>query len=137
MTIHSAKTIRTYLIRACHKIAPLVCGCSCWYLLSSMYPYQLWLNVPIAFYATPEHITIQAPEHIAIKLSAARAHMQALDREHLALHINARTLHEGDNEIAINQENLFLPKNIRLIDYQPSYIRVSVRTTEKQETSAS
>lgn len=101
------------------KIISCILGISIWALSSSLRVSQETISVPVCFYAVQQGDTIQAPESISITLSGKRDDLQLLDKEKIALHIDAQQLHEGRQLLAIREEHLLLPEHIKIVHYNP------------------
>lgn len=109
------------------KIISLILGYSFWYIIGHGSIINIWLTIPLSFYEIPDNITLRAPEMVSINITGKRSDLYSLDKEKLAVHINAHGLSLGYNNVSITTETLLLPDNIKLIDYRPSNILVEVR----------
>lgn len=110
------------------KVIALIFGFVWWSVLGQTVGSNRWLHLPIAVYNTHGKL-INAPDTIQVKLTGRRNDLQALDMQHLALHIDATHLKEGKNVIDITHDMLLLPERIRLVQYQPSNIIVTAQKT--------
>ena len=116
------------------KAIALILGYSFWYILGHGHTVTVWLDVPLSFYAIPSHLTLHAPDTIAINLTGKRTDLYNLDQNQLAIHIDSHELLSGYNNLAITAETLFLPDTIKLVHYKPSNILIEVQEkTEVQE----
>jgi len=113
------------------KAIALMLGYSFWYILSHGHTATVWLDVPLSFYATPSHLSLHAPDTIAVNLAGKRTDLYNLDKNQLAVHIDAHKLSPGHNNLSITAETLFLPETIKLVHYKPSNILIKVQ--EKTE----
>ena len=115
----------------CHnaplKAVAFILGYSFWYILGHGHTINIWLKVPLSFYEIPEHFTLHAPDAVAINLAGKRSDLYNLDKNRLAVHINAHKLSPGYNNLSITAETLFLPDTIKLVDYKPSNILIEVK----------
>lgn len=102
------------------KIFSLIIGSSLWVMLSSLYTATIWIDIPLSFYNQHDTITLNGPETISVQLSGNRQHLRTLNKDMLAIHLDAQALHEGKNHIIINKNNLFLPESICVVNYSPS-----------------
>jgi len=109
------------------KAVALVLGYSFWYIFGHGHTINIWLEMPISFYEIPKHFRLHAPDTVAINLVGKRSDLYNLDKSRLAVHINARKLHLGCNNLSITAETLFLPDTIKLVDYKPSNVLIEVK----------
>lgn len=110
------------------KIISLILGCMFWYMLSQGQTINVWLNVPVSFHNVPADLNIQSPETVAINIAGKRTDMYSLDKEQLAIHVDAHTLQQGDNLLTITPDALFLPDSITMVHYKPSNVVVELTT---------
>ncbi len=130
-----APTPKTNKLNVPLKFIALLLGYTFWYIFGSSHTTTAQLTVPLCFYNIPELHRIHAPELISIQIAGKRSAIRALDTDALAVHINAETVHEGKNLLAITQESLLLPESIKLVHYSPSNPTVELLSTVKvQET---
>jgi hypothetical protein len=117
------------------KIMSLVIGYGLWYVLSRPIPTHVEMTIPVCFYNTPSDLSFQAPEAITVCLSGPRPLIAGLDKNALALHIDATKLSLGKNAVTITQDSLFLPNHIKLVSYVPSNIIIVAKQTQKGTSS--
>jgi len=99
-----------------------------WYFLGSMRQIEIHLNVPLSFYGEQlEKYLLDAPESITIFLKGFRKDFYNLQLKSLAIHHNADALHLGANTLSVSAKDLFLPDEIKLVNYKPSNIVVVVK----------
>lgn len=107
------------------KILALVFGYTLWKSMSEAHKVEVSMRAPISFYN--EHgLVIDCPESVAVTLFAKRHAISQLTRD-IALHIDANTLEEGENSIAINEKNLLLPDTVKLLNCTPQRLLVSTK----------
>lgn len=87
---------------------------------------SLQLSIPLCFSELPDNYIINAPEKIAVTLSAQRSDLYALDRTSLSAHININKLLPGKHGIVLTEHHLFLPKNIALTNYKPINLCITI-----------
>jgi len=104
------------------KISSFIMGAMFWYIWSGIHPITREVTMPLSFYNVPDGMTVACQDELAVTLRAIRPAFQALDDEQLIVHVDARRFVEGPNGITINAGSLFLPDNVRLVDYVPSNI---------------
>jgi len=117
------------------KAVALTLGYSFWHILGHGNAINIWLEMPLSFYEVPEHVTLHAPDTVAINLTGKRSDFYNLDKNKLAVHINAHKLLPGYNNISITAETLLLPDTIKLIDYKPSNILIEVKKKTMNTTT--
>lgn len=119
-----------YLSNAPLAIISLLLGYSFWYIASYDHRVSLQLTVPLCFSELSEKYVIDAPEKIAVKLTAKRSEFYALDRNTLAAHINIDKLLPGKHGIVLAEHHLFLPKNIALTQYKPANLCITISSKQ-------
>ena len=108
------------------KFISLLLGYSFWYIASYDHIVTFQLSVPLCFSPDTVHYHINAPEKIDITIRAKRSDLYALEKTSLAAHINTNKLLPGKHGIIINEQHLFLPRNITLINYKPSNLTLTI-----------
>jgi hypothetical protein len=118
------------------KILSVVIGYGIWSLLGNHRPTQHTFQVPVCFYNVKDGQKIQAPELLTIDVQAARADLDSLQNETLALHIDAEKLEQGKQTIPVNAQQLLLPDSFKVVHYNPAQvvIDVCVDTSVNKET---
>lgn len=104
-------------------------GYSFWYIASYNHLVSLPITIPLCFSDLSTLYTVQAPEKITVTLMGKRSDLYSLERKTLAAHININKLLPGKHGIILNEQHLFLPKNIALTNYKPA--NLSIIVTEK------
>jgi len=102
-----------------------ILGYSFWLLLSSSFTITLDKTIPIYFYNN-KNMIINGPETIKITLAGKRFEIATLDMDNLAAHINADIFKSGINKLVITERDLFLPKSIKLIHYNPANSTINI-----------
>lgn len=126
MRVHSTPLIKKQNFL---KIIALLLGYVVWRVVSSQHHTTLTLQAPLSFYNV-HHYYIKAPESITVTLRGPKKSFINVE-ETLALHIDVSHLKEGDNEITITSQNLFLPEGVKLIKWNPHYFKITL--TKKKE----
>lgn len=109
------------------KVCSLILGYAFWCLLGSIQPITTQIAVPLCFYNTHDNKQLDAPEIVTVTLAGKRSHLRALDRNKLAIHIDAQDIETGTNPVAITSDTLFLPDTIKLVHYKPAPIVVTTQ----------
>jgi len=118
-TINSTQTCR---------IGALFVGITFWALANTFHDATITVEIPICFYNT-DTTTVSAPEKIRITLSGKRTHLKALNFTQLAAHIDASTLKKSGPTI-LSEKHLLLPRSIKLVNYYPTNLILSVQHKE-------
>lgn len=121
------KTNLTVLIQHPHitKIFSLVLAYSIWFCVAQHQVISQTYQAPVYFYDT-EHKNIQAPESIQITLQGPRKELYNFKTHHASFHLDGAKLNQGQQEIILSRENLFLPDSLKLVDLVPSHISIHV-----------
>ena len=109
------------------KINALIIAIGVWFFLNQTHSMIFYCNVPLCFYNQSENQSIDSPETIQICLKGHKNDFYRLSLDNLALHYDSSYLHDGVNTLVINDSNLFLPQEIKLLHYSPSNIVVKVK----------
>lgn len=125
---------RTMHSNAILKVISCILGYAFWTVLSATHTNTVRVDVPVCFYAQEDRHDIKAPETIKVTLSGKRSDLLAVDTKALAIHVNAAQLHNGHNQLVINNETLFLPDTVKLVNYCPSNSVIDVQ--EKSSVQA-
>lgn len=106
------------------KLISLFLGLATWALLSHYHTSSTWLEVPIYFYNIPTGLNIVASqEKITIKIHGKLADIKQC--QDMGLHIDASDFKPGQQRIQPCQEQLFLPKSVRLVQSKPLFFEIS------------
>jgi hypothetical protein len=109
------------------KIISLVLGFSIWYLYKQTSYEHINLDIPVYFYNNEDpHRTIRAPETVHVTLAGTRKNLGQLDKEHLAIHLDASRFFKPMCYTTLDSQNFFLPTTIKLVCYNPAPIPVEV-----------
>lgn len=114
------------------KIISCIIGYALWSLLSQTYHEQLELTIPVCLYNEPENYTITAPEMVTVRLQGTRATLRTLTHEQLAVHLDATTLHAGDNPLCVDAQTLFLPEDVNMLHYNATPLLITLTEKIKQ-----
>lgn len=107
------------------KILALVFGYSLWNTMSEPYKKLVTLQAPVSFYQSQGKI-IEGPDTVTVSISAPRKELYQLTK-HLAVHIDAQNLQEGNNLVKLGTEHLLLPESVNLITCFPEAVTVIVQ----------
>jgi hypothetical protein len=107
------------------KALSFIMGYTFWFVWSQTQTMSYTLDVPLCVYNTPETAQFQAPEKVKVQLSGTLQDLYNLDLNNLAIHVDGSTLHEGNNQCVVKNEQLFVPDGIKMTHYAPSNITIS------------
>lgn len=105
------------------KISALLFGYTFWYFFGQSHTSTVWITVPLHFYNVPKQLVIKDTETIAVKVMGQRSKLHELVRDinQLAIiNIDAEQLTPGKNFLTLNEQSIFLPEPIKLVNYTPS-----------------
>ncbi len=114
------------------KLFSLFFGFGLWYILSQPQHVHINIAVPVCFYNTLATKKIEAPESIDLELAGKRSDIKRLSHKNVALHLDAQQLHEGEHHIIINEQHLFLPASIKLVNCIPSHLIINVKEPKEE-----
>lgn len=106
------------------KIISLIFGYALWHIVSQHQTITVTHPAALFFYNIPTNYQINAPEIVAIKLQGKRKHLDLIDPNKLAIHINGQELYLGEQPLIMNEKKLFLPEIIKLVHYSPTIITI-------------
>jgi hypothetical protein len=121
MQIHSTNNTKKKNLL---KFIALLSGYILWRVISNYHITSMTFMVPLSFYNIATY-KITAPETVSVTLKGHKKSFIQL-AETLAIHINIAMLHEGDNEIRVSNQNLFLPNEIKLVKWSPHYFTITL-----------
>lgn len=101
--------------------ASCVMGFFVWYCISESYTQQQHLKLPLFFYNSVATETINAPESVDVTVAGVRSALRAA-HAHGAVHIDAKTLKDGEQLVHVSTENLLLPSGAKMLNYTPIVI---------------
>ena len=125
---------KLFLSNAPLKIISLFLGYSFWHIASINNPVTVSLSIPLCFNHVPDFCTIQAPENILVTLQAKRSDLYALEKSSLAAHVTINKPLPGKYGIILNENHLFLPHTILLLQYKPSNLSFTLYDKTMQES---
>lgn len=106
------------------KLVSLFLGMGTWGLLSNSHTTSRWIEVPICFYNVPDTMKVSAKqEKMLIEIRGKLADIKQC--QDIQLHINASSFKPGQQRIQPCQEQLFLPKSVKLVHNKPLFLDVT------------
>ena len=112
------------------KIYSIILGYSIWFCIAQHQVISQTYQAPIYFYDIKTEF-ITAPVSIKITIQGNRKELYKFKQEHAAIHLDGSHLKEGNQEIILGRENLFLPDTLKLIDLVPAHISIHVDYNRK------
>lgn len=112
------------------KIYSIILGYSFWFCIAQHQVISQTYQAPIYFYDTKtEYLT--SPASVEITLQGHRKELYKFKKEHAEIHLDGSKLQEGNQEIILGRENLFLPDTLKLVDLVPAHISIHVDYNKK------
>ena len=115
------------------KVISLIMGFTFWFIWSDKQATTCRVDVPLCVYNVPEHAHFDAPESVKVELSGKLKDLYDLDLDNLAIHIDGATLHAGNNQCIVKNEQLFMPDDVKMTHCAPSNIVISYAETMPNE----
>lgn len=109
------------------KIVSLIIGYGAWNILSASHLHTESFEIPVCFYHASDAQMIEAPPTITLALQGKKNILRNINKETLALHIDAAQLHYGPNPLIIDRSTLFLPETINVVHYSPANTIITVK----------
>jgi len=106
------------------KIASCIIGYTLWAFLAQYQTVTISQPIPICFYQTSTHVTIQAPDFVNVSFSGKRKHIYLLRQRDFAIHLDASLYAEGKHFIQLTRDHIFLPDSIKLESLTPNSIEI-------------
>lgn len=124
--------IKTNVLLSHHFIKIHACciGYGLWILLSQNQILNHTINIPVFLYNVPENNIIIAPNTVHATIRSQRKNIYHFDTQNSAIYIDSSTLHQGNNYILLQKENIFLPDEINLINLVPASIQIQLQKAE-------
>ena len=107
------------------KVSSLIFGFLLWHTVCDLFPSSMWVKVPVYFYNTGSKV-ISAAENVELELSGKRIHISRLDKDQLAVHLNAQGFKVGHNYVTIGREDLLMPSSITVVSSIPQKLPIHV-----------
>lgn len=129
------KLMKKIMHNAPLKVFSLILGYTFWYIFSHGQTITIEHTIPLCFYNIPKEGTLKSPETINVHLQGKRNLLSGLNMKKLAVHVDAQTLHAGNNQVVISaKKNLFLPEHIKLIHYTPAQLEAVLHLNTQEKT---
>lgn len=122
-----------------YKIMALICGYGLWITIAKTQLVQQTIRVPIAFYNLPKNYSVEGPETTRVKISGPRQVLYNLNPADLVTHIDLANTNLNQNNlettqnITLTNQQLLLPANIRLIEYETDILKLKFKPDVRPE----
>lgn len=121
-----SKSIKKYLaLKFPLNIVSFVFAYALWCILSGSQVVEHTVCATLSFYNTTSLISIAAPEHVTLTLQGKRSLLKYVRHNALTVHIDARLLTKGTQQLSIDKRTIFLPDSIKLVHYSPTQVTVT------------
>lgn len=121
MKVHSPELITK---QTTLKVVAVISAYLLWRIISNYHMTTITLQAPLSFY-NRSHYSIHSPEAITLTLKGKKKSFVQI-AETIAVHIDVSHLHEGENQVKVNSENLFLPEDVKLVRCNPYYFTLTL-----------
>ncbi len=109
------------------KFTAGIFGYGLWIALAYPQTKQLNMQIPLYFNELSGPLKLSAPDTLSITVSGKRSDLQKMDLQSLGAFLNLDHLTEsGSHQIHLSPKQIFLPNNIKLLDYFPVVINVQL-----------
>jgi hypothetical protein len=109
------------------KVLALLLGYGLWLALAHHQPTKLELIIPVLFGELVAPFQITAPQTITATIFGKRADLQKLHVSSLGAYLNLSELKQaGSYQVHISPKQIFLPSNIKLLDYSPVLVDIQL-----------
>ena len=129
----------------------LICGYGLWITIAQNQTVQQTIRVPVAFYNLPKNYSVEGPETTKVKISGTRQVLYNLNPADLVTHIDLAntnlsqtnldsvSLNQNrskiiEQDITLTNQQLLLPANIRLIEYETDILKLKFKPELKGPT---
>ena len=126
----------------------LICGYGLWLTVAHTQLVQQTVRIPVAFYNLPKNYLIDGPETTRVKISGPRQVLYNLNPADLITHIDLANINLSqtnlypdnlnqnstkiiDQEITLTNQQLLLPANIRLVEYETDILKLKFKPVLK------
>ena len=108
------------------KVVAILYAYFLWLIISQSLSTSLDTKLPIIIYNIPQQHTVKAPSYVNVRLTGKRMELRDFVSQSPSVNIDGSTFFVGDNDCPVLQEHIFLPQEIKLIDYKPSRLKIRV-----------
>ncbi len=93
------------------------------------------ITVPVEYTATTEDVVMigEKATEISLHLAGSKSDLDAASSSALSVKINLAKVAEGTQTFLINDDNIRLPKGVRLIDVNPSNVEITIAKRVRRE----
>jgi hypothetical protein len=130
------KTIPLILHPHFTKISSFFIGYMLWAFVAQFQLTTTNKVVPICFYQNSDQSinrTIIAPDSAMISITGNRKDIYEFNSSQSAIHLDLSQYCDGDHEIQLVRENLFLPDSLKLVHLVPAHISIKISSNKINE----
>ena len=108
------------------SVIAILYGYFLWLMISQSFFSSLHIKAPVVLYEIPAKLQAQPQEDVDLHVSGRRFDLRQIAKQDVAININGKDFSNGNNVYTIAQEQIFLPDEIKLIDYNPAKLNILV-----------
>ena len=109
------------------KVLAIIYAYLWWVIISQSLGSTIKINLPILLYDAPENLNIKAPDSVDLYIKGKRYDIRNFLSQSPTINVDAKRFSDpGHHKYPILQEHIFLPEEIKLLDYKPSQLDVYV-----------
>ena len=109
------------------KVLAIIYAYLLWVIISQSLTSSIKINIPIVLYNEPKNINIKSTDSIDLYIKGKRHDIRNFLSQSPTVTIDAEKFsNEGNHKYPILQEHIFLPEEIKLLNYKPSQLDVYV-----------
>jgi hypothetical protein len=107
-------------------ITSVIIAYGIWAMVHNHRYHTVTRTIPVTFYNLDDKTVCDAPEYINVCLQSSWQQLRSIDYDQLAAHMDANTyIHR--HALDIDEENLLLPKSIKLVSYKPANNYITIQ----------
>lgn len=99
-----------------------------WLMISRSFTISSTVKIPITWYHIPQKTTITTSDFVTIYVKGNRGDLQNFLHMQPVIALDASSMVSG-SEYPLTSDQIVLPEEIKLIDYKPSKLMVSIKNT--------
>ncbi|MEW5724369.1 MAG: CdaR family protein, partial [Thermodesulfobacteriota bacterium] len=90
---------------------------------------------PVEFTATPENLALvgDKPAEVKLHLAGPKSDLDSLDQGHVTVKISLDNVLPGNQTVVVSEENVELPRNVKLLEADPPSFVISLKELTEKE----